>query len=191
MGQSSQYVMDGQRGCCAILAARQPVPRILPSTSIDLVTELQASGGFDAYGLEIQNLAPRGWAKIKVFDQLHQVMSGRWKVPIRVLPVKPGLTVEQMNGVPQAGKAELYLRLVNARDAEMQSMAEIHPGNASLYKYPPTVCNSTAPSTDFPSTQRSFHPVSTNLSFSVPPYTGFVDPPPSQEQPLQHQSNER
>ncbi|KAJ6659442.1 hypothetical protein lerEdw1_018676 [Lerista edwardsae] len=139
MGQSPQYAMDGRRGCCAILAARQPVPRILPSTSISLITELQASGGFDAYGLEIQNLVPRGWTKINIFDHLHQVMSGHWKVPVRVLPMKPGLTAEQLNGVPQVGKAELFLRLVNARDADMQSMAEIHPGNAPLYKYAPTV----------------------------------------------------
>ncbi|XP_060629358.2 coiled-coil domain-containing protein 17 [Anolis sagrei] len=191
MGQSSQYVMDRQRGCCAILATRQPVPRILPSTSIALVTELQASGGFDAYGLEIESLAPRGWAKIQIFDQLHQVLSGRWKVPIRVLPVKPGLNVEQMNGVPQAAKAELYLRLVNARDADIQSMAEVHPGNASLYKYPPTAFSGTASSADALPAQLSFHPALTSLSFSVPPYTGFVDPPPNQEQSVQHQSNKR
>ncbi|XP_053100271.1 coiled-coil domain-containing protein 17 isoform X3 [Hemicordylus capensis] len=190
MGQSPQYVMDGQRGSCAILAARQPVPRVLPSTSISLVTELQASGGFDAYGLEIQNLAPRGWTKINIFDHLHQVMSGRWKIPVRVLPVKPGLTPEQLNGVPQASKAELYLRLVNARDADMQSMAEIHPGNAPMYKYAPTVSSCTAPPADFPPAQRPFHPAPISLSFSVPPYTGFVDPPPVQEQPL-HLINER
>lgn len=75
--------------------------RVLPSTSISLITELQASGGFDAYGLEIQNLVPRGWTKINIFDHQHQVMSGRWKVPVRVLPMKPGLTTEQLNGVPQ------------------------------------------------------------------------------------------
>ncbi|KAJ7332818.1 hypothetical protein JRQ81_014998 [Phrynocephalus forsythii] len=185
MGLSSQYVMGEQRGCCAIVAARQPVPRALPSTSIALVTEIQASGGFDAYGLEIKNLVPRGWAKIKIFDHLHQVMSGRWKVPIRVLPVKPGLTTEQLNSVPQVGKAELYLRLVNARDADMQSLAEIHPANASLYKYPPTVSTSTVPPTDF---LPAHQPAHTSLSFSVP-YTGFVDPPPNEEQPLQHKSN--
>lgn len=75
--------------------------RVLPSTTITLISELQASGGFDAYGLEIQNLAPRGWAKINIFDHLHQVMCGRWKIPIRVLPMKPSLTPEQLNGVPQ------------------------------------------------------------------------------------------
>ncbi|XP_061488740.1 coiled-coil domain-containing protein 17 [Rhineura floridana] len=191
MGQYPQYMTDGQRGCCAILAARQPVPRVLPSTTITLITELQASGGFDAYGLEIQNLAPRGWAKINIFDHLHQVMSGRWKVPIRVLPVKPGLTTEQLNGVPQVGKAELYLRLVNARDADMQSMAEINPGNASLYKYPSAVSSCAAHPIDFPPAQRSFHPAPTSLSFSVPPYTGFVDPPPNEEQPFQHKPNKR
>lgn len=154
--------------------------RVRPSTSIALVVELQAAGGFDAYGLEIQRLASRGWAKITLFDQLHQVISGRWKIPVRVLPVKPGLTTEQLNGVPQvsgfsrsvvaptlarsphsksaasagvspdhgpfpqAGKTELYLRVVNARDADVQSLAEIDPGNASLYRFPPTVSSDIA-----------------------------------------------
>nr|XP_056701524.1 coiled-coil domain-containing protein 17 [Euleptes europaea] len=193
MGQSVEHVMGGQRGSCAILAARQPVPRVLPSTSIALVTELQASGGFDAYGQEIQHLASRGWAKIHLFDHLHQVLSGHWKVPIRVLPVKPSLTAEQLNGVPQAGKAELYLRLVNARDADMQSLAEIHPGNAPLYKYPPTmqVTTGTTHPPGFPSAPRTFHPAPASLSFSVPPYTGFVDPPPAQEQPFRYKTKQR
>lgn len=32
--------------------------------------------------------------------------------------------------------------MVNARDADVQSMAEIDPGNASMYQYPPTVSGS-------------------------------------------------
>ncbi|XP_077190107.1 coiled-coil domain-containing protein 17 isoform X2 [Paroedura picta] len=191
MGQSSDRVMGGQRGSCAILAARQPVPRVLPSTSIALITELQASGGLDAYGQEIQHLTPRGWAKIHIFDHQHQVLSGYWKVPIRVLPVKPDLAAEQLNCVPQAGKAELYLRLVNARDADMQSMAEIRLGNAPLYKYPPVVTTTTASPSGFPSAQSSFPPAPTNLSFSVPPYTGFVDPPPAQDQPFRQKIKPR
>uniref|UniRef100_A0A452I2P2 Coiled-coil domain containing 17 n=1 Tax=Gopherus agassizii TaxID=38772 RepID=A0A452I2P2_9SAUR len=142
MGQSPLYVVDGQRDNSAILSAKQPVPRVRPSTSIALVMELQASGGFDAYGQEIQRLASRGWAKIHLFDQLHQLISGRWKIPVRLLPVQPGLTTEQLNGTPQAGKTELYLRVVNARDADMQSMAEIDPGKATMYQYPPTVSRS-------------------------------------------------
>ncbi|XP_043376337.1 coiled-coil domain-containing protein 17 isoform X2 [Dermochelys coriacea] len=191
MGQSPPYVVDGQRGNCAILSAKQPVPRVRPSTSIALVMELQASGGFDAYGQEIQRLASRGWAKINLFDQLHQLISGRWKILVRLLPVRPGLTTEQLNGIPQAGKTELYLRVVNARDADMQSMAEIDPGNATMYQYPPTVSSHTAPPAGSLPTQRPFHPAPTSLYLSAPPYTGFVDPPPIQEQPLQHKTSQR
>ncbi|CAM2119151.1 unnamed protein product [Caretta caretta] len=191
MVQSPPYVVDGQRGNRAILSTKQPVPRVRPSTSIALVMELQASGGFDAYGQEIQRLASRGWAKINLFDQLHQLISGRWKIPVRLLPVQPGLTTEQLNGIPQAGKTELYLRVVNARDADVQSMAEIDPGNASMYQYPPTVSRHTAPPAGSLPTQRPFHPVPTSLYLSAPPYTGFVDPPPIQEPPVQHKTSQR
>jgi hypothetical protein len=40
---------------------------------------------------------------------------------------------------PQAGQAELFLRLVNARDADVQALAEISPENAQEYQYPPLV----------------------------------------------------
>ncbi|XP_043377543.1 coiled-coil domain-containing protein 17 isoform X3 [Chelonia mydas] len=191
MGQSPPYVVDGQRGNHAILSTKQPVPRVRPSTSIALVMELQASGGFDAYGQEIQRLASRGWAKINLFDQLLQLISGRWKIPVRLLPVQPGLTTEQLNGIPQAGKTELYLRVVNARDADVQSMAEIDPGNASMYQYPPTVSRHTAPPAGSLPTQHPFHPAPTSLYLSAPPYTGFVDPPPIQEPPVQHKTSQR
>ncbi|XP_074987982.1 coiled-coil domain-containing protein 17 isoform X3 [Caretta caretta] len=191
MVQFPPYVVDGQRGNRAILSTKQPVPRVRPSTSIALVMELQASGGFDAYGQEIQRLASRGWAKINLFDQLHQLISGQWKIPVRLLPVQPGLTTEQLNGIPQAGKTELYLRVVNARDADVQSMAEIDPGNASMYQYPPTVSRHTAPPAGSLPTQRPFHPVPTSLYLSAPPYTGFVDPPPIQEPPVQHKTSQR
>ncbi|XP_034635999.1 coiled-coil domain-containing protein 17 [Trachemys scripta elegans] len=191
VGQSPPYVVDGQRGNGAILSAKQPVPRVRPSTSIALVMELQASGGFDAYGQEIQRLASRGWAKINLFDQLHQLISGRWKIPVRLLPVQPGLTTEQLNGIPQAGKTELYLRVVNARDADVQSMAEIDPGNAAMYQYPPTVSSRTAPPAGSLPIQRPFHPAPTSLYLSAPPYAGFVDPPPIQEQHVQHKTSQR
>ncbi|KYO48009.1 coiled-coil domain-containing protein 17 isoform D [Alligator mississippiensis] len=188
VARAPRYLADGRRGNGAILATKQPVPRVRPSTSIALVVELQAAGGFDAYGLEIQRLASRGWAKITLFDQLHQVISGRWKIPVRVLPVKPGLTTEQLNGVPQAGKTELYLRVVNARDADVQSLAEIDPGNASLYRFPPTVSRRMAPPED--SSPAPFHPAPASLSLSIPPYTGFVDPPPILEQPVRHKPDQ-
>uniref|UniRef100_H3AXV0 Coiled-coil domain containing 17 n=1 Tax=Latimeria chalumnae TaxID=7897 RepID=H3AXV0_LATCH len=102
MGRAFQYVTDGHKGNYATLSTKQPVPsRVRPSSSISLVLELQAAGGFDPYGREIQRLVSRGWAKVDIFDQHNQVISGRWKVPVRALPVKPSLSTGQLNGVPQ------------------------------------------------------------------------------------------
>lgn len=39
----------------------------------------------------------------------------------------------------QVGQAELFLRLVNARDAGVQTLAEINPASAQEYQYPPPV----------------------------------------------------
>ncbi|XP_072276736.1 coiled-coil domain-containing protein 17, partial [Pyxicephalus adspersus] len=112
---------------------------VRPSFSISLVMELQAAGGFNLYGQEVQHLSSCGWTKLDLFDHHNQVLSGRWKLPVRGLPLRPGLSTGQLNTVPQVGKAEIYLRVVNARDAELQAMAEINPRNSSLYQYPPLV----------------------------------------------------
>lgn len=40
---------------------------------------------------------------------------------------------------PQVGQAELFLRMVNARDADVQTLAEINPASAHEYQYPPPV----------------------------------------------------
>lgn len=39
----------------------------------------------------------------------------------------------------QVGQAELFLRLMNARDAVVQTLAEINPTSAHEYQYPPLV----------------------------------------------------
>lgn len=39
----------------------------------------------------------------------------------------------------QVGQAELFLRMVNARDADVQTLAEINPASAHEYQYPPVV----------------------------------------------------
>ncbi|XP_072260664.1 coiled-coil domain-containing protein 17-like isoform X2 [Pyxicephalus adspersus] len=92
---------DNKRQNIAILATKQAVPRVRPAPSISLIIELQASGGYDPYGQEISRLIPRGWVKVDIFDYQNRVISGQWKVPIRILPVKPSLTTGALNGVPQ------------------------------------------------------------------------------------------
>ncbi|XP_036384607.1 coiled-coil domain-containing protein 17-like [Megalops cyprinoides] len=133
----SAHVLENKKGNLAMLATKQAVPRVYPSPVVSIVLELQASGGYNPYGQEVTHLVSRGWVKVDVFDSYNHVNSGRWKAPIRILPVKPSVTTREMNAIPQLDNAELYLRIVNAKDADVQSSTHIDHSNAFLYKYPP------------------------------------------------------
>ncbi|XP_020952391.1 coiled-coil domain-containing protein 17 isoform X4 [Sus scrofa] len=150
----------GPMGNCAILASRQPIPRLPPSPPASLVCELQAWQGL-AWAKTPQ---PKAWASLVLFDLDQRVLSGRWRLPLRALPLDPSLSPGQLNGIPQIGHSELFLRLVNARDAGVQTLAEINPASAHEYQYPPLV------------------PSSSSLeASSLAPTAGFVDPPPPEE----------
>ncbi|XP_054427609.1 coiled-coil domain-containing protein 17 [Pteronotus mesoamericanus] len=153
----------GPMGNCAILASRQPVPRLPPSPSVSLVCELQAWQGL-AWARVPQ---PKAWASLVLFDGNQRVLSGRWRLPLRAPPLDLSLGPGQLNGIPQVSQAELFLRLVNARDAAVQTLAEINPANAHDYQYPPPVSSS-----------------SSLEASSLAPTAGFVDPPPPAGEPL-------
>nr|XP_017523599.2 coiled-coil domain-containing protein 17 isoform X3 [Manis javanica] len=146
----------GPMGSCAILASRQPVPRLLPSPSVSLVCELQVWQGL-AWARAPQ---PKAWASLVLFDRHQRVLSGHWRLPLRALPLDLSLCLGQLNGIPQVGQAELFLRLVNARDAGVQTLAEVNPANAHKYQYPPPLSSSSLATSSFA------------------PTAGFIDPPP-------------
>ncbi|XP_038660350.1 coiled-coil domain-containing protein 17-like isoform X1 [Scyliorhinus canicula] len=187
------YFPEINRGNRAILAIKQVVPRVRPSPGISLIMELQASGGYDPYGQDINRLVSRGWIKIDIFDSQNRVISGRWKVPVRILPVKPSMTTGELNGVPQLENMELYLRLVNARDANIQTTAAIDTNNARLYKYPPLASARTTIPIDAPlsSFRSSYRYPTTQLAF--PSFEETVDPPPPSADVmlLQHSASAR
>ncbi|XP_032874324.1 coiled-coil domain-containing protein 17-like [Amblyraja radiata] len=177
VSNSPAYFTDTNLSHGAILAVKQVVPRVRPSPAISLVMELQASGGSDPYGQGINRLVSRGWIKADIFDSQNCVISGRWKAPVRVLPVIPSMTTGELNGVPQLGNAELYFRLVNARDVSAQTMADIDPNHARLYKYPPLAAVRVNIPSDAP---LSFYPSDhyTAMQLVYPAFGESVDPPP-------------
>ncbi|XP_066548399.1 coiled-coil domain-containing protein 17 [Amia ocellicauda] len=181
VGGGLPYVTTGHPGNIATLSVKQPVPRVHPSPSICLVVELQAAGGFDSYGQEVQRLVSRGWARLDLFDQHNRVQSGWWKVPFRTLPVRPALSTGQLNAVPQVGRAELYLRVVNARDGDMQSLANTDPGTASQYKYPAMVATRPVVHLENPAPRHAAFQPPANRYLSLLPPTDHVDPPPPME----------
>ncbi|KAG8507599.1 LOW QUALITY PROTEIN: Coiled-coil domain-containing protein 17, partial [Galemys pyrenaicus] len=153
----------GPMGNCAILASKQPVPRLPPSPSVSLVCELQAWQGLVCSRAP----EPKAWTSLLIFDREQRVLSGRWRLPLRALPLDASLSLGQLNGIPQVGQTELFLRLVNARDASVQTLAEINPSSAHEYQYPPMVST-----------------LSSLEASSFAPTAGFVDPPPPAEEPL-------
>ncbi|XP_071983213.1 coiled-coil domain-containing protein 17 isoform X2 [Engystomops pustulosus] len=187
----SQHLSHNPRGNIAMIRAKQPIPRVRPSSSISLILELQAAGGFNPYGQEVQHMSSAGWSKLDLFDQHNQVLSGRWKLPVRALPLRPGLSTGQLNAVPQVGSAELFLRVVNARDADLQSMAEIDHRKASLYHYPPLMSGPSAAPTDTPAPPPLHHQPPSSFHLALSPYTDYVDPPPVQELPNQPGPSQR
>ncbi|XP_031433776.1 coiled-coil domain-containing protein 17 [Clupea harengus] len=136
---SSSLHPEHHSGQLAMLATKQAVPRVQPAPPLSLVLHLQASGGHDTFGQEVTRLVSRGWVKVDIFDQHNSVISGRWRVPLRLLPAKPSMTPGEMNAVPQLDSVELYLRVVNARDADVQSSIPISHSTAALYRFPPVV----------------------------------------------------
>ncbi|XP_041912867.1 coiled-coil domain-containing protein 17 [Alosa sapidissima] len=172
---SLPYPYSMPTGNYAILSAKQPVPRIQPSPSLSLLVEVQAAGGLDPYG---QDLVSRGWTRLQLFDQHNQVLSGYWRVPIRILPVKPSLSSGQLNSVSQLGNMELCLRVTNARDGEVQSLAEIDPSHTSHYKYPALASGTYGGSA--PPHLTALQPFS-NSALSAPSSIDQVDPPTVEE----------
>ncbi|KAJ8392508.1 hypothetical protein AAFF_G00073860 [Aldrovandia affinis] len=177
-GGALPYTNAVPAGNYATLSVKQPVPRMQPSSSLTLVVEVQAAGGMDPYGQEIQRLVSRGWTQLDLFDEHNQVQSGHWRLPIRALPVRPSLSTGQLNSVPQIGNMELCLRVVNARDGDMQSLANVEPANAGQYKYPSVVsARPMALLGNLPPPLTTLKP-SANPYLSLLPQTDHVDPPP-------------
>ncbi|XP_068599554.1 coiled-coil domain-containing protein 17-like [Brachionichthys hirsutus] len=123
-------------GNSAVLSVRHPIPRVQPSPSLSLVVEVQAGADPDVRIHQVLKLERCGWARLELFDQYNQLRSGHWRAPVRHLPVKPSLNVAQLNSVPQLGNMELCLRLVNGRDAAVQTLAPINPTSSPHYEYP-------------------------------------------------------
>ncbi|XP_034738042.1 coiled-coil domain-containing protein 17 [Etheostoma cragini] len=125
-------------GNYALLSAKQPVPRMQPSTSLSLVVEVQEARDVDVDG-QVVKLESCGWTRVELFDHYNQFCSGHWRVPVRRLPIRPSLNLAQLNSVHQVGHLELCVRLVNGRDEAVQTLAQPDPTSTSHYKYPAVV----------------------------------------------------
>ncbi|CAD5123733.1 DgyrCDS12050 [Dimorphilus gyrociliatus] len=129
----------------ALIAATQPVPNCKASTDLSLIVEVQVSEGGGG-------LVNRAWCKVLLFDSSQRLQSGRWKVPLRIVPVRQELASRDINYISQYGAAELYFRLVNHRDVEnqMKRIVDTHESFSYNFMPPPSSPQWTAPSITIP-----------------------------------------
>lgn len=121
-------------GGVGIVGVKHPFPRYIPDQNLCLVVELQANSAEDSD--DHTQLFSKGWTKIDLFDISNRLLSGRWKIPIRISPIKAFLSTHELNKIPQIGQAELYIRLVNSRDVTSQDALNPQPLQHYMYKYP-------------------------------------------------------
>ncbi|KAJ8305994.1 hypothetical protein KUTeg_016539 [Tegillarca granosa] len=124
-----------QNSSNAVIGARQPVPKCPPQSDLGIVVELQTSGG-PASEYDKHSLITRAWTKLPVFDNDGNIIAGKFRIPFRNVPIKPYLHASQLQSLNKYGDVELYYRLVNMRDAEVQSLVNISAANYSQYRAP-------------------------------------------------------
>ncbi|XP_060934148.1 coiled-coil domain-containing protein 17 [Limanda limanda] len=177
-GLSSPYTHSLAPGNYALLSVKQPVPRIQPSASLCLVLEVQAAGDLDVHNQEVFRQSPSGWTRLELFDQHNQLCSGHWRMPVRCLPVKPSLSIAQLNTINQVGNMELCVRLVNSRDEDMQTLVKPDPASTRHYRYQAVVSSLHATGQAAPSVSAP-RPTEVNQLCSPLTSTHHTNPPPT------------
>lgn len=95
--------------------------RLPPSPLVSLICELHAWQGVTWAP------QPKAWASLLLFDQDKQMLSGRWRLPLQVLPTNSNLSLGQ-NEIPQVrveGRDWVYSKI------QMEYHSSFSPGRSS------------------------------------------------------------
>ncbi|XP_052098307.1 uncharacterized protein LOC127733070 isoform X1 [Mytilus californianus] len=122
-------------GANAVIGARQPVPKCPADSDLGVVVELQLSGG-PASEYDKHSLITRAWVKVPLFDNDAKLIAGKFRIPFRNVPIKPFLHASELQKLEKFDDAELYYRIVNMRDSEVQSLLNISASNHQQYNQP-------------------------------------------------------
>lgn len=87
------YVDHGASSTVALVSTKQPVPRCPPQQALTIIIELQISTKDDP------KLKSCAWTKIPLFDFRNRLLSGRWRIPLKILPIKSELNMAAINQI--------------------------------------------------------------------------------------------
>ena len=103
-----------------------------PGQMADTSGQLAGTAGQSTY---------RGWCKINLFDDSLRLQSGWWRILVRDTPILLDQQISTLNTIPKFGEAELFLRLVNHRDAADQADIPVDVSKMlPMYCHPQQVC---------------------------------------------------
>ncbi|XP_031564319.1 uncharacterized protein LOC116299741 isoform X2 [Actinia tenebrosa] len=95
-------------GGVAVFGIMYPFPKCAPIQTLSVIAELQANSTDDPQ--DPHKLFSKGWTKMDLFDTADRLISGRWKIPFRVPPIKTYLSYNELNRIPQDNPVHHYSR---------------------------------------------------------------------------------
>ena len=75
--------------------------RCPPQPDLGIVVELQAAGNIPGAEHDQSRLITRAWTKIPLFDSQERLMAGRHRLPLRAVPIKPYIPIQDLGSIPQ------------------------------------------------------------------------------------------
>ena len=93
---TENYVENNHRTSVALVSTKQPVPRCPPQQGLTILVELQMA----LQGSGEQKLKSCGWTKIQLFDAKNKFMTGRWKLPLKRLPIQSDTQINALGSLP-------------------------------------------------------------------------------------------
>lgn len=90
-------VENGKKSSVAVVSTKQPVPKCPPQQALTILVELQMAMTNSS---EVK-LKSCGWTKIQLFDSKNRLMNGRWKLPLKRLPIQSETSVNALNSLPK------------------------------------------------------------------------------------------
>lgn len=100
------YVENGMKSSVVLVSTKQPVPRCPPQQALTILIELQMALR-DHNETKLKSCA---WTKIPLFDGKNRLLSGRWRAPLKILPIKSDLPINSLNSIPDVNHFPFNLR---------------------------------------------------------------------------------
>ncbi len=93
---------SGIRTSVALVSTKQPVPRCPPQQALTILVELQMANSQNNNTNNNQEVKLKScaWTKIQLFDAKNRLLSGRWKLQLKKLPIQSDANVNTLNSLP-------------------------------------------------------------------------------------------